>query len=264
MKFLMSSFLLILAFSAVHSQAFDFTEYDIDGNSHHLYEEMEPNKVAILFFATTWSSTSWNVHNTNVLQEVYENYGPNGKNVLVMHLLESDFTTTIEDILGTGPNTKGDWSANANYPIFNLNTDQIPSKYNINSTPTIKFIDTSRTVIDENLFGLDFNVEYISALIDSYYPETSAVNEGTTDSKEILIMPNPVIDVTTISCSHQVKPTYIEIYTLNGRLIKSLKMEKQLSDNFQSQLDLNVFPSGAYILRLKTSETSMFKKFVKS
>lgn len=248
---------LILALSVLLGQELDWEQTDIDGNTHHFFEELTPNRVGILFFGTTWSTTSWTAHNSGVLEELYQIYGPDGEDILRVYFLESDQTTSLEDILGTGDNTTGDWTAAVSYPIFNLVNGQIPSEYNISSTPTITLVDTAKMKVIHNLWGANYNVDFISTIIESYKVQSALKEDHLTN--HILVYPNPAKDIIYVTYPTN-EINSVQVHNSIGRQIyfDNTKLSKSWV-----AIDISNWLPGVYILNVQNGTGRMTKSFVK-
>jgi thiol-disulfide isomerase/thioredoxin len=155
----------------------DFTVTDLQGNLHHLYNYLNQGKTVVLNFSTTWCTPCWDYQQSNVLNNLYDTYGPNGSNEMIVLSIESDPTTTQEDLEGTGLSTLGNWVLDQKYPI--INDFQHPSDpyqtttsalYDVNFVPTVYIIGPNRMLFEDhwqdgflNQHGLhdfvdDFNV----------------------------------------------------------------------------------------------------------
>jgi len=96
----------------------DWTGTDTNGNSWTLYDVLDSGKPAIIDISATWCGPCWNYHQGGALEEAYEQYGPDGSDELMIFWIEGDGSTNNADLIGTGGNTIGDWTANTNFPII--------------------------------------------------------------------------------------------------------------------------------------------------
>ena len=121
----------------------DFTATDIYGVEHNLYDYLDSGYQVILGFHATWCGPCWSYHTSGVYEELNALYGPNGTNEIRILLLESDDTTTAEDLYGVGPNTSGDWVTGTSSPIID-NAANIFDEYQNTYYPTIYTVCPSR------------------------------------------------------------------------------------------------------------------------
>lgn len=139
-KTLLSLFLLTSLFAAKAQisgvPAPDFTVTDINGVTHTLSEYLAEGKTVIMDVSATWCGPCWNFHNTKALDDLYNSYGPNGSNEVVVIFIEGDTQTTLDDLNGTGGNTQGDWVTGVDYPIVE-DDGTINNLYDVNSVPTL-------------------------------------------------------------------------------------------------------------------------------
>jgi len=151
----------------------DFTVEDINGDTHNLYEILGSGKTVILDFYTTWCSPCWNYHNGTELSKMWELHGSGGFDDYVIIGIESDAFTDLDDIMGTGDNTLGDYTDEVFYPM--VDNDQIQHLYNVIGYPTYVQICTDRTAIE---ISRDFTnpnsphvEDYQTARLDCSVPE---------------------------------------------------------------------------------------------
>ena len=127
----------------------DFTGTDIDGNTHNLYDLLDAGKTVILDVSATWCGPCWSYHQTHALEDVYENYGPNGTDEMMVLWVEGDAGTNVACIYNTDDcvgGTQGDWTDGTSFPI--IDDASIATAYQIGYYPTIYMICPSRTVTE--------------------------------------------------------------------------------------------------------------------
>ena len=114
----------------------DFTATDLSGVEHNLYSYLDSGYQVILDFSATWCGPCWSYHESGVLEELYDTYGPDGTNELRVFFIEGDDGTTQADLEGTGPSTAGDWITGTHYPIID-NAENIFDAFECTYYPTI-------------------------------------------------------------------------------------------------------------------------------
>ena len=126
MKQLLNRFLLVASFGLTgmamgqYGTAPDFTVTDIEGNTHQLYADiLDQGKIAVVQIAATWCPPCWVLHTSGALQGLHEAFGPDGTDQLRVIIYEADPTTTLNQLMGMGGNTMGDWTEGVTHPIVN-------------------------------------------------------------------------------------------------------------------------------------------------
>jgi len=127
----------------------DFTTTDINGVEHNLYDLLSEGKSVVLDFFTTWCDPCWDLHESHVLTDLFEHYGPNGSNDFFVLGIESDENTNIEclnDLPDCDYRTVGDWTEGVNYPM--INDHNIKSAYGVYYYPTVFIVTPDRKVFE--------------------------------------------------------------------------------------------------------------------
>ena len=149
--FTLAAFLLFLGQTAFAqlpdgSIAPDFTATDINGVEHNLYELLDQGKSVVLDVSATWCPPCWSYHQSGVLEELWEEHGPDGADDIYVFMIEGDASTTQADLEGTGSNTAGDWITGTGYPI--IDNAGIANAYQIAYFPTLYHICPNRLVTE--------------------------------------------------------------------------------------------------------------------
>lgn len=133
---LFSLFFSVFSFGQIAdgSVAPDFTAMDISGNQHTLSSYLNEGKTVILNISATWCTPCWNYKQTGALDDIYNAYGPDGSDEVVILYIEGDATTGSAELNGSG-NTVGNWVETTSFPI--IDNAGIANSYQISFFPTV-------------------------------------------------------------------------------------------------------------------------------
>lgn len=123
------------------STAPDFVAQDINGQTHHLYELLEAGKIVLIEISATWCAPCWVYHNSQALQDLYAQHGPQGTDRLRVFWIEGDPSTNVNCIFGpAGCNggSAGNYTQGVEYPI--LDNAGIAESYQISYYPSLFII----------------------------------------------------------------------------------------------------------------------------
>ncbi|MFT5165820.1 MAG: thiol-disulfide isomerase/thioredoxin, partial [Saprospiraceae bacterium] len=159
MKIRFSILLLLFSFN-LYSQLPDgaiapnITFTDIDGNTHTLYDILDEGKSVVFDVMATWCGPCWSYQNTGILENLYEEYGPDGTDEIEIFMVESS-TSTNEACLygpsGCSGGTYGNWTAGILYPIVHItgsNGSNFNNIFNINYFPTLYKVCPNRKIYE--------------------------------------------------------------------------------------------------------------------
>lgn len=152
------------------------------------------------------------------------------------------------------------WLVIYGYAGFNPN-EMIGYRIVSTNSTTITGLDNYANGIDNLLFGFrvrplcsdlwsgDWSDEAIAALVD--------INPVETGETTVILMPNPASDRVSIAIPNLHGSALITILTIDGRQISHFE-----TTNASFSFDLSAFHSGAYYVRIQTSQWSTVRKLI--
>ena len=252
-----------LAGSAQFGTAPDFNVTDLDGNTHQLYADiLDQGLIAVIDVSATWCGPCWNLHNSHALQELHEAYGPDGTNQLRVMFYEGDGSTTLDDIMGTGSATLGDWTDGVTYPIVN----ESPLSLDMNiwaplGFPTVNVIRPSdyEIVLDTyNLYSLEEQVDAINgADIDGIVLGVANTGDLAAGRGDIDVYPNPTNGEFAVALNGFHGTTELEVYNIVGNLVWSTQLQGATA---VQNVDLGELEAGNYLLRVSNEGNKVTRR----
>lgn len=140
----------------------DFTLTDLDGVSHTLYNYLDQGYTVMIDFSATWCGPCWNYHNTHILRDLWNQYGPPGTNDVMVFFIEGDPSTPVSALYG-GSGSQGNWVAGTPYPIMDDGNGSVAAAYNITFFPTLYAVCPDRKIYTVGQASLQTWVNWISS-----------------------------------------------------------------------------------------------------
>jgi len=256
--------------NSVYSQALQepapyWTGTDINGTPHDLYAYLDLGYTVIIDISATWCGPCWSYHQSHVLEDLYQAYGPSGTNEIMVLFLEGDPTTNLADLNGTGANTYGDWTQGVSYPIID---DPLACDSFINQGfPTLLVVCPV-----ENRYTEIWKVTVSGLYNDAqgWCPDFgTASNVGVSQVENPLnlieIFPNPTSDIAFINLSSITNNTTrvtCEIFNIYGQRIEEIDIPVNKTGDPQYQIDMAGFKNGVYYFRLCFNNDQITRKTV--
>jgi len=204
----------------------DFTATDINGVEYNLYDLLNEEKTVILDVSATWCPPCWSYHNSGVLEDVWEQYGPEGTDEIFVFFIEGDGSTTAADLVGTGSNTLGNWVEGTHYPI--IDNAQIANSYQINYFPTLYSICPDRTVTEIGQASLAQHVAAASSCpqpagtnnvgIETFGLPTGFCPGETTITPKVKITNGGIDNLTSAEITYSINGGEEQTYSFSGDL----------------------------------------------
>lgn len=130
------------------STAPDLTLTDYNGTDHNLYAYLNAGKTVFVKIFAAHCPTCWNYHQTQRLKNIYNLYGPDGSDEIMVLALEHDEYNGHDAFIGNGNPwvTQGNWLEDTPYPIFDVEWPDrgVFTDYNVTFYPIIYKICPNR------------------------------------------------------------------------------------------------------------------------
>lgn len=123
------------------STAPDFTLTDYYGTEHNLNTYLNAGKTVFVEIFATHCPGCWGYHQTHTLKNLYNDYGPDGTDELMVLTLEHDEANGHDAFIGIGPTwvTQGNWLEGTPFPIFDVEDPDrgVFDDYNVVGYPVV-------------------------------------------------------------------------------------------------------------------------------
>jgi hypothetical protein len=179
----------------------------------------------------------------------------------------SDFTGLEAFVNITGFNGRGnimsELSLEANIALTSVDFSESPDLVNINlkngnntsitsfnglDCPSLEFVCVDDIAFAEvNFTNIDADVQFVEDC------EVLAVADFNLE-ESLVLLPNPVSEILTISIAPNIKFINTEVYSVSGQKLSSSKSE---------QINMNDLATGIYFVKVNTKQGSVTKKIIK-
>jgi len=231
------------------STAPDFTLDDIvDSNTYNLYSYLDQGKTCFVEIFAAHCPGCWNYHQAETMKNMYNTYGPNGTDEVMVFALEYDQYNFYDAFIGIGPAwvTAGDWLDGTPYPIFQVEgADRtVFDDYNVNFYPVVYMVCPNKSL---KRVSTSLNTQQLYDGISdcSFLSVDEEVLEGKVhlDPNNNLIIEN-YEDVQSI-----------EITNMQGQLVRSI------AEVNAGSISLENLETGVYLFLLNTKNGATVKRF---
>jgi cytochrome oxidase Cu insertion factor (SCO1/SenC/PrrC family) len=234
------------------SVAPDFTLTDYYGNSHHLYSYLDSGKTVYMEVFAAHCPSCWNYHQTNRLKNLYNQYGPDGTDELMVLALEHDQYNDSVAFMGNHQPwvTQGDWLTGTPYPLFNVEWPDrgVFADYNVTYYPVIYKICPNRVL--EQVF-----VSTSEATLYQKVQECQTISLGELEEVSWSVFYNSTAKRVVIESEENIRS--FQIYNLLGQPVGKQSL------SIDSEIDVSDLDSGIYLFEFQIgSEKHMEKLYV--
>lgn len=170
------------------STAPDFSLPDLNDDNHELYDYLDEGYSAVLDFSATWCGPCWNYHQTGILEDIYDEYGPGGEDKVMVFMIEADPGTTPPCIYGPSGcsgGTIGDWTSGVTYPILNpeaAGAATVNSDFQINYYPTLYGVSPIGEIIEIGQASFSVWESWVAESFQMHNTSWTTNEEDCTDS----------------------------------------------------------------------------------
>jgi len=242
---------------------------DINNVSYDLFTMLNAGKHVIIDLSATWCSPCWSYHQSHVLDNYYDKYGPTGTSVkdAQVFLYEVDNTTTMADLQGTTGASQGDWLTGTTHPVCNETST---------SAVELKFVQPGQSYgipavflvcKDKKLYKISTGITTESGL-RSFVSSKCGVGPLSNDDVMDLdfsynIYPNPASSSTTVHLSLDTENTVsLSVTNSLGQVVHTQAEASYSAGDKNIELNTSTWANGIYFANLQVGNRAIQAKIV--
>lgn len=232
------------------STAPDFTLTDYYGSTHNLYSYLDAGKTVFVEIFAAHCPSCWAYHQTHRLKNIYEQYGPDGSDEIMVLALEYDEYNDSTAFTGNHEPwvTQGNWLVGTPYPIFNVeNPDRgVFTDYMVTFYPVIYKVCPDRIV---ERVQTSWNETQLYQLVEACQATLSVDDHAALGD----IRFDPLSRSLLIERYAEVQG--LEVFDMQGRTVQ------RVDALTSSTVQVAGLPTGVYLFRLRTEQGPVVRRF---
>lgn len=116
-----------------------WTATDINGNTHSIQNYLDQGKTVLVDISAYWCGPCWAWHKSHIMNKLWDEFGPEGTDDLVILWVDGDASTSLNLLNGVGSGTQGNWVEGTPFPIIGPGGQgsTLANIYDIEAYPTL-------------------------------------------------------------------------------------------------------------------------------
>ncbi len=246
--------IMLIAPSVSFSQtAVDFTADDCDGNSHHLFSELDEGKIVVISFVMPCITC---IGPTLSALSTVQNYAISHPGKVVFYI--------VDDAADSPCSTISAWANNNEMTGITTfsNPSVVETPYGLGGMPKIVVLGG----VDHKVYFIQnngLNTTNLTSAINEALASSTGVNEESILDFHLTTYPNPAIDRLLFNyVLTQSTEVSFDIYNLTGSKVKNTLSEKFGSGAHEGNFDIHELKNGVYFLKMSVGKFSQSVKFI--
>lgn len=235
--------LLSTAYYAVaQTTATDFTVNDCNSQQQSLFTQLDAGKVVVMVWVMPCGTC---IGPAKTAYNIVKSYEATHPGRVIYYLIDDYANTTCTSL--------SNWAASNNIvPTATFSTASIPmSDYGTDGMPKVVVTGGKEHKIFFNKNNSAAgNATEIQAAVNSAIDAATSVEEAE-NIKAVRVYPNPAVNTVTLSYENNVSSDItIEVYNVNGQVVKSAKIENTEIGKHEYIMDVADLASGIYCVNI--------------